>query len=357
MKKTAASLRLIETTMPVLLLVMNMSIIVILWFGGKQIAAGDIKVGEVVAIVNYATRITASFSVFSWLIMVLARARASSQRIHEVLETDNDLHDSRNADALAEIKAGKLEFKSVTFQYPAADRPVLRNISFTVEPGQTVAILGATGSGKTSLFQLVPRLYDPNGGEVLIDGRNVKEMKLEILRKQIGVVPQEAHLFTGSVRDNIAWGKEHASNEEIIRAAVSAQIHDTIMKLPNQYDTMIGQRGVNLSGGQKQRLSIARALVREPKILLLDDSTSALDLQTEAKLLRALKDYTCTTLIITQKINTAKEADLILLLEDGKLIAKGSHEQLLKTDALYQKICHSQNGEEAFSYETDHLFR
>lgn len=345
--KTAASLRLIETTMPILLLVMNSSILIILWFGSKQIAAGDIKVGEVVAIVNYATRITASFSVFSWLIMALSRARASSGRINEVFDTEIDLLDSGNVDASCGAHPGKLEFRNVSFQYPAAKMPVLRNISFFAEPGKTVAILGATGSGKTSLFQMIPRLYDPDRGEVLFDGRDIKELKLESLRKQIGVVPQEAHLFTGSVRENIAWGKENASQEEIIRAAVSAQIHDTITNLPKQYDTILGQKGVNLSGGQKQRLSIARALVRKPRILLLDDSTSALDLKTEAKLLHALKEYTCTTLIITQKISTAKEADLILLLEDGVLLAKGTHEQLLGNDALYRKICQSQFREEA----------
>lgn len=346
-KKMVASFRLIETTMPILLLVMNLSIIIILWFGSERIAAGNMNVGEVVAIINYATRITASFSMFSWLIMALSRARASSQRINEVFDTEIDLLDSLDVDASAEIKAGKVQFKSVSFRYPGTEAPVLRDISFTAGSGETVVILGATGSGKTSLFQLIPRLYDPYDGEVLIDGRNIKEIQLDKLRKIIGVVPQEAHLFTGTVRENIAWGKANASHDDIVEAAENAQIHDTIMKLPLQYDTMIGQKGVNLSGGQKQRLSIARALVRKPRILLLDDSTSALDLQTEADLLEALKQYSCTTLIITQKISTAKKADLILLIEDGKLIAKGTHEQLVKSNLLYQKIYQSQFGEEA----------
>lgn len=346
-KKMVASFRLIETTMPILLLVMNLSIIIILWFGSGRIAAGNMNVGEVVAIINYATRITASFSMFSWLIMALSRARASSQRINEVFDTEIDLLDSIDVGASAEIKAGKVQFNSVSFRYPATEAPVLRDISFTAGSGETVVILGATGSGKTSLFQLIPRLYDPYDGEVLIDGRNIKEIQLDKLRKKIGVVPQEAHLFTGTVRENIAWGKANSSHDDIVEAAENAQIHDTIMKLPLQYDTMIGQKGVNLSGGQKQRLSIARALVRKPRILLLDDSTSALDLQTEAHLLEALKKYSCTTLIITQKISTAKKADLILLIEDGKLIAKGTHEQLVKSNLLYQKIYQSQFGEEA----------
>ncbi|RFU69502.1 ABC transporter ATP-binding protein [Bacillus sp. V59.32b] len=346
-KKMVASFRLIETTMPILLLVMNLSIIIILWFGREQIAAGDMNVGELVAIINYATRITASFSMFSWLIMALSRARASSQRINEVFDTEVDLLDSIDVEASAEIRTGKVEFKSVSFRYPTTEVPVLRDISFTAGSGDTVAIMGATGSGKTSLFQLIPRLYDPDDGEVLVDGRNVKQIQLDSLRKQIGVVPQEAHLFTGTVHENISWGKASASDEAIIEAAINAQIHETIMKLPMQYDTMLGQKGVNLSGGQKQRLSIARALVREPRILLLDDSTSALDLKTEARLLHALKKYSCTTLIITQKISTARKADLILLIEDGSLIAKGTHEQMLKGNALYQKIYQSQFGEEA----------
>ncbi|RFU63023.1 ABC transporter ATP-binding protein [Peribacillus glennii] len=345
--KTAASLRLIETTLPILLLVMNISVIVILWFGSKQIITGDIKVGEVVAIVNYVTRITASFSVFSWLIMALSRAGASAGRINEVFSTHIDLLDMVNADPATEIKAGRVEFCNVSFQYPAAENHVLNHVSFVAEPGETVAILGGTGSGKTTLFHLIPRLYDADGGKVLIDGTDVRQFKIETLRKQIGVVPQEAHLFTGTVRENIAWGKGEATDDEIVIAATDAQIHGMVEKLPGQYETIVGQKGVNLSGGQKQRLSIARALVRKPKILLLDDSTSALDANTETNLLQALEKYLCTTFIITQKISTAKAADLILLLDDGQLIAKGSHEELLRSEGLYQRIYKSQFREEA----------
>ncbi|WP_404323581.1 ABC transporter ATP-binding protein/permease [Cytobacillus firmus] len=344
---TVKALRLMEVTMPVLLFIMNLSILGVLWFGSIQVNAGDVKVGEVVAIVNYATRITAAFSIFSWIIMAFSRARASANRVTEVLDTEVDLTDrqeSHDRKGLT-VSRGEIHFKDVSFKYPGTSEKVLDGISFIIHPGETVAIMGATGSGKTSLFQLIPRLYDVTGGRVEIDGRDVRELKMENLRRKIGFVPQEALLFTGSVKENISWGKEDAAMEEITEAAVNAQIHETIMKLPQGYETRVGQKGVNLSGGQKQRLSIARALVRKPKILLLDDSTSALDMKTEAKLLNSLKQYTCTTMIITQKISTAMEADRILLLEDGVLLAEGDHETLLKTSGLYKRIFQSQSGE------------
>jgi ATP-binding cassette subfamily B multidrug efflux pump len=347
--KTVTALRVIELTMPVLMLVMNLGILVILWVGSFQVNTGGVKIGEIVAIVNYATRVMFAFSVFSWILMAFSRARASASRISEVISTDVDLIDPENADPSARIEKGKVVFDSVSFHYPDTQASVLESISFTAQPGQTIAILGATGSGKSSLFQLIPRLYDVNDGKILIDNTDVRNMQLEMLRNRIGYVPQEALLFSGTVKENISWGKENASMEEIIEAAQSAQIHDTIIKLPKQYDTVLGQKGVNLSGGQKQRLSIARALIRKPRILLLDDCTSALDLKTEAKLLQALENYSCTIFIITQKISTVIEADSILLLEDGKLSAEGEHNYLLTNSPLYQKIYHSQFGEEGIS--------
>ncbi|WP_080848314.1 ABC transporter ATP-binding protein [Cytobacillus gottheilii] len=349
-EKTTKALRLMEVTMPILLLIMNGAIIAVLWFGSIQVNTGEVQVGEVVAVVNYAMRVTSAFSMLSFIIMAFSRARASSKRIAEVLETDADLIDKLAADQNQTVTNGKIQFKQVSFKYPETDKHVLENINFTIHSRQTVALLGATGSGKTSLFQLIPRLYEASSGEVLIDGQNVKEMKLEDLRKKIGYVPQDALLFSGSVRDNIAWGKEDATMEEITLAAKNAQIHDTIEKLPYQYETKLGQKGINLSGGQKQRLTIARALVRKPKILLLDDSTSALDMKTEAKLLEAIKHYDCTTFIITQKINTAMEADHIFLLMEGNLIAEGSHEDLLNKSDLYRNIYESQTGGEDRSY-------
>ncbi|MCM3412269.1 ABC transporter ATP-binding protein [Metabacillus litoralis] len=346
---TTKALRMIEMAMPILLLIMNIGIIYILWNGQVQVASGNVQVGEVVAIVNYGLRTTAALSMFSFIVMFLSRSRASASRVMEVLETDGGEEESVGKQVL--LQDGSIYFSHVSFVYPGTSERVLKDISFHVEAGDTVAVMGGTGSGKSSLFQLIPRLYEVDSGKILIDEVSAESMDIECLRNQIGLVPQEAVLFSGSVKDNIAWGKEHASYEEIIEAAKAAQIHETIIKLPNQYETKIGQKGVNLSGGQKQRLSVARAFVRRPKILLLDDSTSALDVKTEKKLLNALKNYTCTTLLITQKISTAQEADHILLLDEGKVVAYGHHHELLESSPLYQKIYRSQMMEEVPNVE------
>jgi ATP-binding cassette, subfamily B, multidrug efflux pump len=343
MQRTMDVLRLVETITPVLLFVMNMAIIVILFVGRVDVQTGSATAGQVVAVVNYATRITAALSMFTFITMAFSRAKASASRIADVLQTEVEMKDELEAVA-APIRQGEIRFECVSFRYPNSRALVLKDISFVVRPHETVAILGATGSGKTSLLQLIPRLYDPADGRVLIDGVDIRRMNQEQLRTAIRFVPQEVLLFSGTIAENIRFGNANASMEEVIKAAKHAQIHDTIISLPNGYETVIGQKGVNLSGGQKQRLSIARALVGHPKILLLDDSTSALDLKTEAKLLEALKEYTCTTLIVTQKIRTAMEADVIFLLEDGQLLAKGSHDELLETSELYRKIVESQFG-------------
>ncbi|MCR8871416.1 ABC transporter ATP-binding protein [Peribacillus frigoritolerans] len=356
-RKTVSSLRLIETTMPVLMLVMNVAILIILWLGSEFITTGDIQVGEVVAIVNYATRIAASLSVFSWLIMVISRAKASAERVTEIFETSIDIDEGKAESKSGAVNGGGIKFLDVSFRYPGTETPILKNLTFSIDPGESLAIIGATGSGKTSLFQLIPRLYEVESGSIQIDGQDLKDIPLNSLRNRIGYVPQEAMLFSGTIKNNVAWGKEGASMEEIMAAAMHAQVHETVMKLPKQYETQLGQKGVNLSGGQKQRLSIARALVRKPKILLLDDSTSALDLKTESKLLAALKDYTCTTLIITQKISTAMEADKILLLESGQVLALGKHQDLMQTSDLYRKIVRSQFGEEGISLESKNISR
>lgn len=343
--KTVFALRVTEATIPVLLLFMNLSIIAVLWFGKMEVQTGTVSVGDVVAIVNYAARITTAFSMFSWIIMVLSRSRASAERVEEVLNEEIDLQDTAGSLTENQITNGQIEFRNVSFQFPNTNIPILQNLTFSIDPGETVAVLGATGAGKTAMFQLIPRLYDVTAGEIRIDGHDIKELKLKSLREQIGYVPQEALLFTGSIKENLEWGKEDATLDDMVKAASNAQIHETIEKLPNKYETLLGQKGVNLSGGQKQRLSIARALIKNPKILLLDDSTSALDLKTEAKLLDAINKYNCTTIVITQKISTAKEADKILLLEDGTLTATGDHQYLLKNSPLYQAIYESQFGE------------
>ncbi|QPA32637.1 ABC transporter ATP-binding protein [Thermaerobacillus caldiproteolyticus] len=343
MTRTISVLRLIETITPVLLFVMNMAIIVILSVGRMEIHTGSATAGQVVAVVNYTTRITTALSIFTFITMAFSRARASAQRISDVFTAQVDIVDDERAHD-TNIQEGEVRFDHVSFRYPNSHSFVLKDISFVVRPHETVAILGATGAGKSSLLQLIPRLYDAIEGRVLIDGIDVRQMKQESLRTYIRFVPQDILLFSGTIEDNIRFGKEDASMEDIIQAAKHAQIHETIMKFPKGYDTLIGQKGVNLSGGQKQRLSIARALVGTPKILLLDDSTSALDLKTEGKLLQALKTYTCTTFIVTQKIQTAMEADTIFLLDDGVLLAKGSHNELLQTSDLYRKMVESQFG-------------
>ncbi|MRX72456.1 ATP-binding cassette domain-containing protein [Bacillus lacus] len=343
--QTVGALRIMETTMPVLLLVMNVSVLSILWFGRVHITAGDAQVGQVVAVVNYAFRITSALSIMSFIIMAFSRARASSARMAEVLETDIDLLNGSNLESSSRIQGG-IEYSNVSFQYPESGGNVLEELTFTVPAGSSAAVIGATGSGKSTLFQLIPRLYDTTEGEVRIDGKNVRDLPVKQLRKQIGLVPQEAMLFTGTIKENILWGKEDASQEEIEEAARHAQIHSTIMRLPKQYETVIGQKGVNLSGGQKQRISIARALIRKPAILLLDDSTSALDLQTEALLLENLESYRSTLVIITQKISTAMKMDQILLIEDGRVTANGTHEELLRESTLYQELYSTQFGEE-----------
>ncbi|RIX52965.1 ABC transporter ATP-binding protein [Paenibacillus nanensis] len=343
MDRTVAALRLTELTMPVILLVINATVIAVLWVGRAQLDMNGATVGDIVAIVNYATRTSGALSLMSMIVVNFSRARASAQRMEEVLLTEIDLKDAETDTSSDGTKPnGSITFKKVSFRYPDTDSAVLNDISFKAEPGETIAIMGATGSGKTSMLQLIPRLYDAEEGTVEVGGLDSRLWKLERLRNHIGYVPQEIMLFTGSVADNIKWGKDNANMDEIIDAARKAQIHETIMKLPQQYDTIVGQKGVNLSGGQKQRLTIARALVRKPEILLLDDCTSALDVQTENALLAALKEVRCTTLLITQKISSTLNADRVLLLDDGKLIASGTHEELLRTSSLYRKICDSQ---------------
>ncbi|MEK3917336.1 ABC transporter ATP-binding protein [Paenibacillus sp. FSL H7-0331] len=346
MDRTMAALRLIELTIPLLLLVMNLSILFILWSGHLQVNTGDATIGQIVAVVNYATRITGLFSTISMLVMALSRAKASATRVAEVLSSPEDIDNSVPVSAAHQITKGSIVFDNVSFRYPDMTEDVLKSISFKARSGETIAVLGATGSGKTSLFQLIPRLYESTQGRIRIDGHEIRTFNPSVLRSEIGYVPQEVVLFTGSVKENIMWGCDNATMEEVIEAAQKAQIHETILSLPQQYETIVGQKGVNLSGGQKQRISIARALLRKPKLLLLDDSTSALDVRTESRLLEALRTLRCTTLIITQKIATAIAADTVLLLEEGSLLASGDHQELLALSALYREIVQSQIREE-----------
>ncbi|MGK7376579.1 ABC transporter ATP-binding protein [Planococcus sp. 1R117A] len=346
---TVKAFRVMEIILPVLLFGMNLALLGVIWFGANEIRQGGAQIGELVAIVNYAMRMTGAFSMFSFIIMAYARSKASSGRIEEVLLAE----DVREKEEIGEEKAvrqGEVVFENVSFTYSGTSQKVLKNISFKMKPNEKLAIMGATGSGKSSLLQLIPRFYDATEGTVYIHGRDVKEWSLRSLRKTIGVVPQQSLLFTGTISDNLSWGKEQALQEELAGAAVKAQIHDTVVRFPKGYSTRVGQKGVNLSGGQKQRLSIARALVRKPSILILDDSTSALDVKTEAALWEELEHEKATMLIVTQKIRTALKADRILLLEEGEISAYGTHEQLLESSELYKQIAMSQQEEEVDEY-------
>ncbi|MDL0435620.1 MULTISPECIES: ABC transporter ATP-binding protein [unclassified Niallia] len=349
-QSTEKALRVMEITVPLLLFIMNLCIIAILWLGSGQIAAGETQVGDVVAIINYSLRITSSLSVITMLIMVISRCKASADRLQEVFEMEEKDNDKANPSQQQKKITGKLTFRDIAFAYPNTKVNVLEKISFTVQPNEVIAVMGITGAGKTSLFQLIPRLFEPTKGAVYMDDTDITDYDLDSLRKQIGYVPQVSLLFTGTIKENIMWGNPFASDEMIVKAAKDAQIHETIMKLPKKYETRIGQKGINLSGGQRQRLSIARALVRNPKILLLDDSTSALDLQTEKELLQAISTYNATVLLITQKISTARKANRILLMEEGKILAYAHHEQLLKENKLYLQIVESQLGKEEASH-------
>ncbi|MCD7970934.1 MAG: ABC transporter ATP-binding protein/permease [Alistipes sp.] len=339
------SANIIITLMPVMQLILNFSILAVLWFGGLKVSSGSLQAGELIAFVNYLMQVLMSLMMLSNVIMNFARASASSQRIAEVLNTEPSLTDTPAAlTAGYRIEKGRISFRDVCFRYEDGETDVLRDIDFEVEPGTTVAIAGATGSSKTSLVQLIPRLYDVTHGAILIDGIDVRDYELDYLHQRVGVVLQKNELFTGTIIDNLRWGDPMATFDEVVEAAKAAQAHDFIESFTNGYETMLGRGGVNISGGQKQRLCIARALLRKPQILILDDSTSAVDTETELKirenLSRLLK--TTTVLIITQRINTMQSADRVLILEDGEIEAYGTPEQLLETSQVYREIYNSQ---------------
>lgn len=345
---TTKALRIMELIMPALLLIMNLSLLAVIWFGSNEVHLGGAQVGELVAIINYAMRITGNFSMFAFIIIAIARAKASADRMQEVLLVDKvglemkkvEKDTKQIKDAIDEI--GTVRFEQVSFTYPNSDLQVLSGISFNVKQGEKLAIMGETGAGKTTLLNLLPRFYEPTSGKIFVNGRNILDWEIEELRSMIGFVPQKSLLFTGSINENLKWGKQKALLSEVQLAAEQAQIHETVENFPNKYETRVGQKGVNLSGGQKQRLSIARALVRKSKILLLDDSTSALDVKTEGALWDALEDENATMLVVTQKVRTAKTMDKILLLHEGKVEAYGTHEELLQKSERYQQIVESQ---------------
>ncbi|MFX3672968.1 MAG: ABC transporter ATP-binding protein [Paenisporosarcina sp.] len=347
---TMKALRIMEIILPLLLFVMNISLLAVLWFGAERIQTNDAQIGELVAIVNYAMRITGAFSMFAFIIMAFARAKASAERMEEVLLVNEGLERNERTGEMQVISNGEITFNHVSFAYPNTKDKVLTDISFSVKSGEKLAIMGATGSGKSTLLQLIPRFFEVSNGTIEIDGKDVKNWSLDQLRQAIGLVPQQSLLFTGSIYENLAWGKVEASKVELEYAAKQAQIHDSVGQFSGGYETRVGQKGVNLSGGQKQRLSIARALVRKPEILLLDDSTSALDVKTESALWESLATEEATMLVVTQKIRTAKGADRILLLNDGRISGYGTHQELLTSSVLYREIAESQQEQEGSNH-------
>lgn len=347
---TVKALRTMELIMPVLLLVMNLSLLAVLWFGAAEVNSNNAQVGDLIAIVNYAMRMTGAFSMFAFIIIAFARAKASAERMEEILIIEDGLEiRAGQEEEFNEAQLGTVRFDNVSFSYNG-ELNVLHNVSFDVKQGEKLAIMGATGAGKSTLLNLIPRFYEATGGQVFVNGRDVKAWDLDDLRAMIGFVPQQSLLFTGSILENVSWGKVDASLAEVEAATRQAQIHESVESFPNAYETRVGQKGVNLSGGQKQRLSIARALIRKSQILLLDDSTSALDVKTEAALWAALEKERATMLVVTQKIRTARGADRILLLDAGRVVGFGSHDELLQTSDLYKKIAQSQQ-EQGRSYE------
>ena len=333
--------------MPIMMLLFNIMSVALIWFGAKRIDIGEMAVGDLMAFIQYSMQVMMSVIMVAMIFIMVPRAEASADRIVEVLETEPVIEDKKDT-VKAEAEKGHLQFKNVEFRYPGAEQPVLSNINFEARPGETTAIIGSTGSGKSALINLIPRFYDVESGEILVDGVNIKDMAQHDLRNKIGVVPQKAILFSGTIADNIRYGKLDATQEEIEHAAEIAQASGFISEMKEGYESEIDQGGNNVSGGQKQRLSIARALVRKPEIYIFDDSFSALDFKTDAKLRSALKDETkdATVIIVAQRVSTVMDADRIIVLDEGKICGIGKHKELLENCKVYKEIVLSQLSEE-----------
>lgn len=344
-KSSLNAFKVVIIQMPIMTLAMNITVIAIVWFGGNQILNGTMQVGDLTAFTTYVTQILMSLMMLAMVLLQSSRAVASSKRIGEVLDTEVDLTDEAAACKESVVQEGRIEFRHVSFRYYKKNQEkVLDDISFTIQPGQTVGIIGSTGSGKTTLVQMIPRLYDVDEGAVFVDGVNVRDYSLKNLRNGVGMVLQKNVLFSGTILENLQWGDEYAGETEIRNAAIAAQADAFVSHFPEGYETELGQGGVNVSGGQKQRLCIARALLKKPKILILDDSTSAVDTATEARI-RASFQTTLrhtTKLIIAQRISSVMDADLILVMEEGRIAGMGSHDELLASCNAYQEIYDSQ---------------
>jgi ATP-binding cassette subfamily B protein len=337
----------------------NIGLVVVIWAGGMQSIQNGVSVGQIVAFINYLQTTLGPLGIMVMLANVVAAASASSERLNEVLETVPDVQDIPDPLPLPATRQRKIEFSDVSFHYDqSTDGLVLKDIDLRVEGGKTVAILGATGSGKSTLVNLIPRFYDVTSGKVTVNGVDIRQVQRRMLLDRMGIVPQETVLFTGSVRDNIRYGRPQAEDDEVMACAKAAQAHDFIMKLPEGYDTRVEERGVNLSGGQKQRIAIARALMLRPSVLILDDSTSSVDVETETKIQDNFREWMRdgTIFVVAQRISTVLHADIILVLEQGKIVAQGTHSELMQTSPVYREIYDSQLGagiklEEEVGYE------
>jgi ATP-binding cassette subfamily B protein len=343
------AMKIVIASMPVMMLAMNATTLAVVWYGGNLIIAGKMPVGDLTAFTTYIVQILMSLMLLSMVFLQASRAMASLRRVKEVLDTEIDLTDEDATEKSAQVTGGKVEFRNVSFQYiKGMDEMVLKHINFTAEPGETVGIIGSTGSGKTSLVQMIPRLYDADEGQVLVDDIDVREYSIRNLREGVGMVLQKNVLFSGTIEENLRWGDEDATMEEIVLMAESAQADGFVSNFKEGYSTDLGQGGSNVSGGQKQRLCIARALLKKPKILILDDSTSAVDTATEARIRQCfqttLKDTT--KFIIAQRIGSVENADKIIVLDDGQIVGMGSHEELLESCEAYQEIYYSQRDQE-----------
>lgn len=338
--------------MPIMTLAMNITIIAVVWFGGNQVIAGEMQVGDLTAFTTYVTQILMSLMMLAMILLQSSRAIVSARRVSEVLNAEIDLTDEQAEKKDKIVENGKIEFKNVSFRYYKENKEyVLENISFTAQQGETIGIIGSTGCGKTSLVQLIPRLYDADKGEVLVDNVNVKEYSLENLRNGVGMVLQKNVLFSGTILENLEWGDEEASEEMVQSAAKAAQADGFVKSFTNGYETELGQGGVNVSGGQKQRLCIARALLKNPKILILDDSTSAVDTATEAKIRESFSGSlkNTTKIIIAQRISSVMEANKIIVMDEGKIVGMGTHKELLENCETYQEIYYSQMDKEGIA--------
>jgi ATP-binding cassette subfamily B protein len=335
--------QLISAAVPLVFLIANLATLVVVWVGGLQVIGGRLTVGQLVAFNNYLLMTVFPMVMLGGILAMISQAVASATRVFEILEADSEVQEAPNARPMPTIE-GQVAFRDVSFRYFESTEDVLKEIHFTVEPGRKVAVLGATGSGKSTIINLIPRFYDVSEGQVAIDGTDVREVTLESLRRQIGIVLQETTLFTGTIAENIAFGQPNATTEEIAAAARAAAAHEFIAELPQGYETFVGERGMTLSGGQKQRIAIARALLMDPRILILDDFTSNVDFETELQIEQALETLMegRTTFIIAQRISTVQNADLILVLDGGHIAAQGSHEELLRNSSIYADIYCSQ---------------